>query len=751
MSLRSIPDNASPTGVTRLVVGPAGYRPCVSDSPDHPAAPQHGPWAVLRRARRLRDAASAVVEHERRLTDSITASYVDVRERLVRQELTRIPVARLREVSEDRLRTGPLEDAGLATVADVEALSYEELDRLPGMGERSAKLTVAAAAQVSAAVTDTVRVRIGYDPKDRPATELLRPLQRIVEADRLAPAARRHAGQITGELDAALRVARAARNPLSRWLARARRDEIDAALATIERILIWADANSVDVGLENAERVLRRRLSGRRAVWADFEKRSPEYYIALSEIVDHGVDAHASEGYLSEDVLDRVRSQSLDDRYRTVSLRGYQSFGARFALAQRRVIIGDEMGLGKTVQAIAVLCHLRAGDDRYFLVVCPASVLINWDREIATRSRLRVHRLHGPDRDVALKAWLQEGDVAITTFDSLHDLSVPASVRVGALVVDEAHYVKNPQARRSRAVRAWADRCDRVLFLSGTPMENRVAEFRNLLACLRPPDEPEVTGVDSVAGAVAFRQAVAPVYLRRNQEDVLTELPEMVSTDEWLELSAADFPHYRAAVAAGNFMAMRRAAYAAGDVTASAKLARLAELVEEAAENGRKVVVFSYFLDVLETARATLPGAVFGPLTGAVPAQHRQAMVDEFSAVDGPAVLVSQIQAGGVGLNIQAASVVIICEPQVKPTIEAQAVARCHRMGQVRTVQVHRLLTSDSVDERMIEILRTKSALFDDYARQSHLAETSPDAVDVADASLGRQVVSLEKERLALA
>jgi superfamily II DNA or RNA helicase len=718
--------------------------------PDHADAPAR-PGAVLRRARRLRDLADAVVAHETRLTTAIKESYVDLRAEMVDRELARIPVARLREVSDGRLRTGPLEDAGLTTVLHVERSSYPDLDRLPGMGEKSAKLAVAAAAQVAAAVAETVRVRIDYDPSDRPATALLRPLHRIVESDRAAASARRHAQQVSAELGAVLATAWPARNRLTMWFTpKLKRPDALVALGTIERLMIWADANGVEAGLESADRALGRRLAGRRAVWKDFEKRSPEYYIALSEIVDHGLDAHAAEGFLSEDVLERVRGQSLDDRYRRVALRGYQSFGARFALAQRRVIIGDEMGLGKTIQAIAVLCHLRAGDDRYFLVVSPASVLINWQREIESRSHLRVHRLHGPDRDIALKAWLKEGDVAITTFDSLHDLAVPESVAIGALIVDEAHYVKNPLARRSKAVRRWTDRADRVLFLSGTPMENRVSEFKSLVGYLQPRVAPEISGSDAVAGAVAFRQAVAPVYLRRNQEDVLTELPELVTTDEWIEFSPDDFRRYRAAVAGGNFMAMRRAAYESGDITKSAKLARLSELIDEAAANGRKVVVFSYFRDVLDIIAKAATVPVFGPLTGSVPPMSRQALVDEFSAADGPAVLVAQIQAGGVGLNIQAASVVIICEPQVKPTIEDQAIARCHRMGQVRSVQVYRLLTSDSVDERMLEILRAKSQLFDEYARQSHLADTSPDAIDVADASLGRQVVAMEKERLAL-
>jgi SNF2 family DNA or RNA helicase len=208
-------------------------------------------------------------------------------------------------------------------------------------------------------------------------------------------------------------------------------------------------------------------------------------------------------------------------------------------------------------------------------------------------------------------------------------------------------------------------------------------------------------------------------------------------------------------------MAMRRAAYA--DAEKSAKLGRLCELVAEAAENGLKVVVFSYFRDVLGTVQQVLeagqdgPGTgqrarargVFGPVSGAVPAVRRQRLVDDFTAAPGHAVLLCQIEAAGIGLNLQAASVVILCEPQVKPTMEHQAVARAHRMGQVRPVQVHRLLTTDSVDQRLLHILKNKTRLFDAYARRSDTAEQSPDAVDISDSALARRIVEEEQIRLA--
>ncbi len=258
--------------------------------------------------------------------------------------------------------------------------------------------------------------------------------------------------------------------------------------------------------------------------------------------------------------------------------------------------------------------------------------------------------------------------------------------------------MKNPRAKRSETVALWTERCERGLFMTGTPMENRAAELRNLVRMLDAKVADSLGERGALVGSVAFRRTVAPVYLRRNQEDVLTELPSLQRTDEWEELSAADEEAYRETVRAGNFMAMRRAAYARPE--RSAKLARLREIVQEAGENGQKTVVFSYFKDVLAVVEAALAadsaaGApVFGPLTGGVTAARRQRIVDDFAGVQGPAVLLAQVQAAGVGLNMQAASVVVICEPQIKPTIEHQAVARAHRMGQVRPVRVHRLLAT---------------------------------------------------------
>ncbi|MGW4625744.1 DEAD/DEAH box helicase [Streptomyces rubiginosohelvolus] len=705
---------------------------------------------LLARAELLLESARAVPADRANAVAAVRSVLDPLLDALVDGELAHIPVSRLKDVTEGRLRLGALEQAGFGTVGQVHGTDRYALRQIPGVGAHTADQALAAAGQIAHAVRDTVSVRIDVDAPDDTSTALVIALHRLVvagaDARRAVDAARRVAERLSPRVETAAPGGSRLRMLFARRRSRAR---VREALGAVRSAVADAVERELPVLFAQASADLLRSPASPAEAWVDFELRSAEYYSLLAELSGSGPDRDAAEGFLPAGIADRVRSLRLDDTRLRVSLRGYQAFGARFALAQQRVIIGDEMGLGKTVQAIAALAHLAARGETHFLVVCPASVLINWTREIRSRSTLRAVPVHGAERVEAFADWREAGGVAVTTFDALHLLPGRAAteVRPGMLVVDEAHFVKNPEARRSRAVAGWAEHVERVLFLTGTPMENRVEEFRSLVRQLRPELAPSVSTTHGAAGSRAFRRAVAPAYLRRNQVDVLAELPALVQVDEWEEFGAEDREAYRQAVASGRFMRMRRAAYAVPGT--SAKLERLRELVDEARETGLKVVVFSYFREVLAAVGDGLGPEVFGPLSGSVPPARRQELVDAFSAVEGHAVLLSQIQAGGTGLNMQAASVVILCEPQIKPTLEHQAVARAHRMGQVRTVQVHRLLATDSVDQRLVELLARKDRLFDAYARRSDLAETTPDAVDVSDSELARRIVEEEQQRLA--
>ena len=672
-------------------------------------------------------------------TGQVQQGYAQLQAEARSAALAQLPASALQSLV-PRLPEDALIAAGYGSVRDVLAASPAQLDAVPGVGETTARQIAAAAAQLAAAIGPTP-VRLARDGATPAATAVVAGLHqlRALSAIDAGPST----AAFAADLQRALGGSALAGSRLKWFLAGAgAKSAAIAALQTLAGLLDSPTGRAL-AGAGGAARL------DPGAAWSDFEAHAADYYSALAQLVPMPADVAAAEGFLPEQIVEQVRQQELDGSLMTVTLRGYQAFGAKFALVQRRVVIGDEMGLGKTMQALAAMAHLRSAQAKtHFLVVCPASVLINWLREIATRTKLEAHRVHGDDRDAALARWLSDGGVAVVTYDSLQAIAVPPETDVSMLIVDEAHYVKNPQTARSKAVRGWTDRVERVLFLTGTPMENRIEEFRVLIGYLQPQLAAGVGSQLTAVGGDAFRRAVAPVYLRRNQVDVLSELPELVENDDWVEFTAADQGAYRDAVVAGSFMAMRQVAYVA-PAEQSAKLQRILEILDDAAETGVKVLIFSFFLDVLaRVGAAVAPGPSFGPITGATAPEGRQQIVDAFSAHEGHAVLLGQIQASGVGLNIQAASVVILCEPQVKPTTEAQAIARAHRMGQVRTVLVHRILAEDTVDERMLEILAGKDRLFDTYVRRSDIAEASPEATDPNDAGLAARVVALEQQRL---
>jgi len=179
----------------------------------------------------------------------------------------------------------------------------------------------------------------------------------------------------------------------------------------------------------------------------------------------------------------------------------------------------------------------------------------------------------------------------------------------------------------------------------------------------------------------------------------------------------------------------------------SQKAARLLELCDEAKEEGRKIIVFSFFRNTVNRVIEILGDRCIGPITGDISLSKRQELVDEFTQAPVGSVLVSQVQAGGTGLNIQAASVVIFCEPQIKPSIEDQAMSRAYRMGQTRNVEVFRLLSDESVDERVLEILKTKQEIFDEFADVSVVAQ---EAEVLTESAISAQIIEEEKKRLGI-
>lgn len=209
-------------------------------------------------------------------------------------------------------------------------------------------------------------------------------------------------------------------------------------------------------------------------------------------------------------------------------------------------------------------------------------------------------------------------------------------------------------------------------------------------------------------------------------------------------MTAEDTAAYGIEVMGGNFMGMRRVSYLQEDLSTSSKAQRLYELCDQAMEGRQKVIIYSYFRETIRKVCDFLGDVVIGSITGSTPPEERQDLIDRFSQTPEGAVLVCQIQAGGTGLNIQAAGIVIFCEPQIKPSLTWQAISRVYRMGQVQNVLVYHLLCENTVDEAMQEILAVKEEEFDMFAHDSAIA----DAADgLADKEWIRQIVEREKQK----
>lgn len=467
---------------------------------------------------------------------------------------------------------------------------------------------------------------------------------------------------------------------------------------------------------------------------ADFELYKETIANASDVIISRGDENYG----LSDELVSELEKKDFSKEGLKCELRRYQEWGVKFALTQKNILLGDEMGLGKTIQAIAAMVALTAsGEATHHIVVCPASVLTNWCREITKMSTLEPIKVHGADKMKRFEEWKTKGGVAVTTYETTGHFDL-TDFNFGLLVVDEAHYIKNTSAQRTQNVIKISEHASYKLFMTGTALENKVEEMVALIKLLDKNEKgglgktaleaekmlkidlkAAVTNKSRLKAARKFQEVVMPVYFRRRRKDVLGELPELSVEEEWCDLLPEEEKIYKAAISNDKFTDARRVSWNIDDLTKSSKAIRLKELVELAEENGRKVIVFSFFLDTISKVMELLGDKCIGPINGSVPPAKRQEYVDQLNEAPAGSVLVAQIQSGGTGLNIQAASVIILCEPQLKPSIENQAISRAYRMGQTRDVIVYRLMCDDTIDERMYELVKAKQAQFDAYADES--------------------------------
>ena len=449
----------------------------------------------------------------------------------------------------------------------------------------------------------------------------------------------------------------------------------------------------------------------------DYKDNAIQYYTVIEKLSEIEVKDDKDED-IDVSLLQQIQAIPLVLESFHTELRHYQEFGTKYILHQKRVLLGDEMGLGKTIQAIAAMNHLYHKGHRYFLVICPAGLLLNWKREIEKLTDMQAYMLHGSGFSDS-QSWKSDGGIAVINYEGLDKIIFDKDFPLDMVVVDEAHFVKNKDTQRTRNTVRMIEQAEYALYMTGTAIENNVDEMCYLIECLNPSIASEVKDMKYLAKADLFRKKIAPVYLRRKRTDVLMELPELTIHDEWCMMNEEEIVSYRKAVESGNFMAMRRVSW---DSLNSTKAERMTELCLQALGEGRKVVIFSYFLETLSFVTDLLLGKSLPVISGKLSLEKRQEILRQF---DEPVarVLPIQIHTGGIGLNIQTAEIVILCEPQLKPSDEMQAISRVYRMGQINHVFVYRLVSADTIDEALVKRLHEKQNIFNQFADESEISD----------------------------
>ena len=669
--------------------------------------------------------------------------------------LCAIPVERLKEISDVRIPIEALHRNGITLVGEIYLKPTYALSALHGISPATASELKELAERMAQALSQTLRAKIDFESESDETLSVLNNLDKLDEISAFDRESSDTRDLIKKTLEAKLPELAPTSSKL-KWFFTSRTKK-QLALTAAEEIAEATGSLTNSVVLDRARSlkvVLTKPTAEINVVKQRYQSRASDYLAILENTVED-IPAYDSEyGNYDENLVAQILAREFDSRLLNATLRKYQIFGIKFALLQERVIIGDEMGLGKTMQALGVLTQVKKEGGLRFLVICPASVIVNWEREIQSRTGIATLRIHGADQDLHLKHWLSEGGIGLTTFDTLKNFGIDdanlSALTLDLVIVDEAHFAKNLYTARSREIARWIKGRKRVLFLSGTPMENRVGEFMGLATMINQELANTLDMAVLAAGPEPFKQSVAPIYLRRNVDQVLDELPDLIEVEDHCSWDGVDMDYYKAMVARGNFMGMRRAAFNPVSGKRTSKMERLLDLIDDATNNGQKVIVFSFFTSVIQQVALELGERALEPITGAIPPKHRQSIVDQFTEAREPKVLIGQVQAAGTGLNIQSASVIILCEPQIKPTLETQAIARAHRMGQVRSVQVHRLIIPDSVDQKMMDMLYRKTVEFDAYARDSHLANLAGDQIDEPERNIAKAIVMAERERFEL-
>lgn len=477
------------------------------------------------------------------------------------------------------------------------------------------------------------------------------------------------------------------------------------------------------------------------------------YFLNIASDI-HGVippELHSSNPLNENTIKLSAPAPSKPDFEFTGQLRPYQQEGVDFLLNMNshnfNVILADEMGLGKTIQVLAMLSQMQKKDMPPSLVVCPASLLFNWEREAKKFvPSMKIIQLSGTNREEEWNDIAKYNLVIISYSVCNRDIEFIRKTQFNFVILDEAQHIKNPGTANAQTCKSI--RSKHRLVLTGTPLENSSEDLWSIFDFLHHGMLGSFAGFKRCYANIAddrFLQQdlaarVSPFIKRRTKQEVAKELPPKQELTFFCEMSPEQRSLYEevrlngfnmlknykkgSAVSTEIFTTLLRLRqicchpqllpdFPANDIFPSAKMELLHELLHENIDSGHKVLLFSQFTSILAVIEEYLKeqNITYEYLDGTT--RNRQQRVDHFNNDESIKVFLLSLKAGGTGLNLTSADTVIIYDPWWNPAVELQAADRTHRIGQTRPVNSIKLLVRDSIEEKILRLQEKKQDIFD--------------------------------------
>jgi SNF2 family DNA or RNA helicase len=482
--------------------------------------------------------------------------------------------------------------------------------------------------------------------------------------------------------------------------------------------------------------------------------------IYLDKMLESCQEIYASRDHVFRNLVKNFKTvgdsdYELPDSLKKV-LRNYQKYGYKWlrVLTENHFggILADDMGLGKTAQVISVLLATKEETDKPSLIVCPASLVYNWQAEFAKFApEMTTMIIAGsqPERKELLEN-SGSSDVLITSYDLLkRDIAEYEGMEFEYQVIDEAQYIKTHTTAAAKSVKVI--NASHKLALTGTPIENRLSELWSIFDYLMPGFlysydvfkkelETPIVKLKDEEATKRLKRMVSPFILRRLKRDVLKDLPEKLEELQYAHMEETQQQLYDAQVAHMKEMLAKQdeESFKKNKIQILAELTRIRqiccdpslmvsnykgesakrsacmELVESAIEGEHKMLIFSQFTSMLELLAndLTAAGIRYYTITGATAKEKRVEMVNAFNTDDVPVFLIS-LKAGGTGLNLTGADLVIHYDPWWNVAAQNQATDRAHRIGQTKVVSVYKLIVKNSIEEKIVKMQQEKADLAD--------------------------------------